>query len=178
VLRPGPQARRARLAGRLAAAWGVLGIVALLVRAIWRLVPGALEGLGGGLSPQGWAATVAWIAAMAYFEGYRGFQRSFAPRVVARAAEIARHPRPLPALLAPLYCMSLFSAPRRRILASWALRAFHVVLILSESRIPQPARGVIDAGVVVRLGWGVAVLLALAAAGWLGSRPGPPTPTP
>jgi hypothetical protein len=146
--------------GWLAAAWGLAGVAALLWRAIWRLTPVALDGLRGGLSPWGWTLAAAWIAAMAYFEGYRGFQRGFAPRVVARAQALAREPRPLRALLAPLYCMSLFAADRRRVIVSWSLVVTMVGLVIAVPYLGQPARGVIDAGVVVGLAWGLAALVA------------------
>ena len=51
--------------GLVAAIWGIFGVAALLLRAIGR----ALAALG--------------IAAMACFEGHRGFRRGFSPRVEA-----------------------------------------------------------------------------------------------
>ncbi len=152
----------------LAYAWGVLGIAALLVHSLRRLLPAALEGLGADLSVLGWSVTAVWLVAMAYFEGYRGFQRGFAPRVVARATELARAPRPLHVVLAPFYCMSLFHAPRRRVIVSWALVVTITALVLVMPLVGQPARGLIDAGVVVGLGWGLAALLVRAAYGLFG----------
>ena len=149
--------------GLVAAAWGVLGVTALLARAIWRLGPIAVDGLSAGLPAWGWLAAAGWIGFMAYFEGYRGVQRGFAPRVVARAAELARAPSPLRVVLAPLYCMSLFAAARRRMIVSWTLLAGIVALVVGVARLAQPVRGVVDAGVVVGLGWGLAALVVLAA---------------
>ena len=155
--------RDLRPIGLVAAGWGVLGVAALLTRAIWRLSPVAVDGLSAGLPVWGWLAAAGWIAFMAYFEGYRGFQRGFAPRVVARAAELARSPSPLRVLLAPLYCMSLFAAARRRMIVSWTLLAGIVALIVGVARLAQPVRGVVDAGVVVGLGWGLGAVVVLAA---------------
>jgi hypothetical protein len=148
----------ANAAAALGAAWGVIGVAALLGHALWRLVPIAVDGLRGPLPAWAWLATAGWLGFMAYFEGYRGFQLGFAPRVVARAAEVARDPRPLRLALAPLYCMSLFAAPRRRLVVSWSLVATIVALVVGISRLGQPWRGVVDAGVVVGLGWGFVAL--------------------
>jgi hypothetical protein len=153
--------RQMRSLRAIAAVWGVGGTAALLVYAIARLAPVARVGLAQGMPPWGWAATAAWIAFMAYFEGYRGFQRGFAPRAVERARALARDPRPLRVALAPLYCMSLFAAERRRLVAAWALLAFIVGFVIAVRGVGQPARGAIDAGVVVGLSWGL-VALALA----------------
>ncbi len=149
------------MAGTAAALWGFLGVVALLGRGIWRLVPPALEILRADLTPLTWAATACWIAFMAYSEGYRGFQRSFSPRVVARAVELARAPTVLRAVLAPLYCMSLFAAARRRMIVGWCLLVGIVILVLAVSRLAQPWRGIVDAGVVVGLSWGLVSLVVL-----------------
>jgi hypothetical protein len=123
--------RQMRSLRAIAAVWGVGGTAALLVYAIARLAPVARVGLAQGMPPWGWAATAAWIAFMAYFEGYRGFQRGFAPRAVERARALARDPRPLRVALAPLYCMSLFAAERRRLVAAWALLAFIVGFVIA-----------------------------------------------
>jgi hypothetical protein len=150
--------RRLDPLGVLAAVWGVAGVALLLSRAILRLWPVALEALSSELGPVAWAAAAGWIGAMAYFEGYRGFQRGFSPRVVARAAQLARGSTFLRAALAPLYCMSLFAAERRRTIVSWSLVATMVALVVLVPSLGQPARGIIDAGVVVGLAWGLAAI--------------------
>jgi hypothetical protein len=144
------------LGGKLAASWGVAGVLLLLVQAIYRLLPFALEPLSSGMSALEWVCYLGFIAFNAYAEGYRGFQRSFSPRVAVRAMFIARNPRPLFVLLAPAFCMGLFHARRRRLIFAWVLTAFIVVLVIFVRLLPQPWRGVVDAGVVVGLAWGVA----------------------
>jgi hypothetical protein len=137
-------------------------------------LPIAAEGLGAGLSAWAWLATAAWVGFMAYFEGYRGFQHGFSPRVVNRAVELSRDPGWLRTALAPLYCMSLFSAERRRLIVSWTLIVMIIGLVVGVSQLDQPARGIIDAGVVVGLGWGLAALLVCAAVRLIGSSSGSP----
>jgi hypothetical protein len=157
--------------GSAAAVWGVAGLTLLLAVCVFRLVPVAHEALASGLSGWGWLATAGWLGFMAYFEGYKGFQRAFAPRVVARALHLARNPRPLHVLLAPLFCMALFHATRRRLVASWLLTAMVVVLVVAVRQLGQPWRGVIDAGVVVGLGWGVIALVAFGLRALAGRAP-------
>ena len=144
--------------GALAAAWGVSGVSFLLGWAIARLSAIAWRALAAPLNPGHWAALAAVVCAMAFFEGYRGFQRGFSPRVAARARHLSRHPTPLRTLLAPLFCIGYFGAPRARRIASIALSAGIVLLILAVGRLNQPWRGIVDAGVVVGLAWGLATL--------------------
>lgn len=155
--------------------WGVLGIVALLAEAIARLLPRALEPvLDGSLEPGHWAAYGGWVAFNAYAEGYRGFQKAFAPRVVARALYLARHPRPLRVALAPLFCMALFAATRRRWMVSWVVVIAVVGLVTLMRWVPQPWRGIVDGGVVVGLAWGVLAIFAYLVRAALGREPAVP----
>ncbi|MBO85226.1 MAG: hypothetical protein CL927_07695 [Deltaproteobacteria bacterium] len=162
-----------KLMGTLAAAWGVLGVLVLLGSAIFRLSPIAWSALSGPLQPVQYAFVVGWVLFMAYGEGYRGFQRAFSPRVVARAAWLRHHPTPMRLLLAPAFCMGFFHATRKRLLVSWIITVGVVVLIVGVKFIPDPWRGLVDAGVVVGLSWG---LLAIVAWG-LGHLVGRPLPT-
>jgi hypothetical protein len=140
-------------------AWGVLGVVALLVQALWRLTPIALEALGSGLTPLQWTITGAWVAINAHAEGYRGFHRRFSPRVVARARWLADNPRPWLAVLAPVFCMSLVHASRRGLIVARVLLLGIVAIVAVVRLLPQPWRGIVDAGVVVGLGLGLLSLL-------------------
>lgn len=163
--------------------WGVVGALALLLNAIRRLAVLALEPLvDPRLELTGWhlALYVASVVLNGYAEGYRGFQRGFAPRTVARALHLARHPRALHVVLAPLYVMGLIHATRRRLIASWVLLVGIVGLVLLVRRLAQPWRGIIDAGVVVGLGWGVVVMVVQLVRGLAGrSMPvGPDVPGP
>lgn len=140
-------------------AWAVLGVVAMLVDAVWRLLPRALEPiLDGSLEPAGMAAYAASIVGLAYTEGYRGFQLRFSPRVIVRALALAQRGGWLIAV-APLMAMGLIHATRRRLLASWLLLLGIVGLIVLVSKLAQPWRGAIDAGVVVGLSWGTVATL-------------------
>jgi hypothetical protein len=58
-------------------------------------------------------------------------------------------------LLAPLFCMGFFNAPRRRIITSILLTLMIVIFIVAIRLLPQPWRGILDAGVVIGLAWGV-----------------------
>ena len=160
-----------RTLGAAAAGWGILGAVGLLVAAILRLQAVALEAFTAGpLGAGAWSGAIATSALIGYFMGHRGLARGFAPRVVSRALHLARHPLPLHAALAPLYCVGLFHASRRRVVASWALVASMVALVAVVRLLPQPIRGFLDAGVVIGAAWGAVAVLVIA---WraLGGRP-------
>lgn len=143
-----------------AATWGVLGFSALLVKALYQLTPLALQPIREHtLSALQIALYVSWVAFMAYSEGYKGFQRQMAPRVAARSMYLARDPRPLWVALAPLFCMGLFHATRRRLIVSWTIFIGVVALVVAVRFLPQPWRGMVDGGVVVGLAWGLIATL-------------------
>lgn len=149
-------------AGGLAAAWGLGGVLAILVYAVIRLAGRFLDAFAEPFSEIQWAVLVVNTVFMAYSEGYRGFQQSFAPRVVARAWTLVEQPTPLRAGLAPLFCMGFFHATRRRLIATYVLFFGVLVLILLIRLLPQPWRGILDFGVVVGLSWGILSILAFA----------------
>jgi hypothetical protein len=131
--------------------WGVGGILLLLGFAVLRLGAVALEALALPLNAWHWVLLLAWTPYMVWAEGYKGFFRGFAPRVVARARYLASHPHPLHVLLAPLYCMGYIHATRKRQLLSLALTTMIVCFVLLVRMLPQPWRGLIDVGVVAGL---------------------------
>lgn len=166
-----PEAARGWLY-RITFLWGVVGVLLLFARAIARLTPVALQPIvEGSLSPLQIAAYVAWVVFNAYSEGYRAFQRSFCPRVVGRAHQLAAAPTVLRALLAPCYCLSLFHANRRGLIVAWSMLAIIAGLVWLLGRTPQPWRGIIDGGVVVALAWGALVIVILAVRTMLGRPP-------
>jgi hypothetical protein len=145
----------------LVAAWGVLGVGLLLVQAIVRLGPIALEPLQrGGLTPVQGGLYVAWVLVSLYSEGYRGFQKAFVPRTVARAFHLATLPVSFYSFFAPLYCMSLLHARPRRLFTSWAVVLLITLAVVAVRHLPYPWRGIVDGGVVAGLAYGLASLAA------------------
>ena len=156
----------------LVAAWGVFGVLALLGQAIFRLGQRALQAHEYHLTTAQIVVYAAWVAFSLYGEGYRAFQLRFSPRVVARALFVGRSQNWVHALLAPAFCMSLFHATRRGRIVAWGTVAMVVCLVLLVSRLPQPWRGIIDAGVVLALLWGaIAILVYFVKAVVSGSPP-------
>jgi hypothetical protein len=162
---PNADAAPAATSGRgplawLAAFWGVGGVLLMLGNAVYRLTPIALEPLwAGGLLWWHGALYVGSVAFNGYAEGYKAFQKAFSPRVAARALHLARHPRPLHVVLAPAFCMGLFHATRKRMLTSWIILIAVVGVVIAVRLLAQPWRGIIDAGVVVGLSWGIVATL-------------------
>lgn len=144
--------------GILAVLWGLLGVNLLLLSAVYRLSLRATEAFSQHLGAVHWTMLVVGVAAMAYMEGYRGFQKAFSPRVAARALFLRRHGNALEAVLAPFFLMGYFGATRRRKIVSISLTLGIIGLILLVRLLPQPWRGLLDIGVVVGLGWGIASL--------------------
>lgn len=148
--------------GVLAAAWGLAGVLALLSFAIFRLAAVSVDAMQMSVVAwPHWVVLVLNVAFMAYAEGFRGFQRSFSPRVVARAAYLCRHWTPVRLLMAPLFCMAFFHATARRRRIAWAICLMVIALVLLFGLLPQPWRGVLDAGVVVGLAWGAVSIVVL-----------------
>lgn len=147
--------------GLIGAIWGVIGVAALLLYAIARLMGNVHESL---LLPWHWyhyLALAISVLFMAYSEGYRGFQRGFSPRVAARARHVMNNPRKRFVVLGPLFCASYFHASRRRQITAITVTLGIVVLIALVRHVAQPWRGIIDAGVIVGLAWGVVSLIIL-----------------
>ena len=115
----------------------------------------ALELEESSMSQVHWLALAFSVIYMAYAEGYKGFHLGFAPRVIVRARYLADNPRPLHVLLAPLFCMGYIYATRKRQIISFALTTMIICFVLIARSIPQPWRGILDAGVVVGLSLGV-----------------------
>jgi hypothetical protein len=137
----------------------VLGVVLLFGQAIARLGARAVEAHEMPLDALEISVSVGWVLVNAYAEGYRAFQRRFSPRVVARALHLARNPRPLFVVFAPLFCMAFFHATRRARTIAWATTILVLCLIGLLRHAPQPWRGIVDGGVVIALGWGAAAIV-------------------
>ncbi len=145
--------------GNIRALWGLAGVFLLLGSAVYRLTPLAADALAYDLRWYHWAFLVLVLIFMAYAEGYRAFQQGFSPRVAARARYLRSHRNALHAFLAPLFCMGYFHAPKRRRVTSLSVTAGIIILIILVRFLPQPWRGIVDAGVVVGLAWGLVSLV-------------------
>ncbi|MDP6732363.1 MAG: hypothetical protein QF877_06380 [Gammaproteobacteria bacterium] len=139
--------------------WGIGGVLILLLSAIYRLTPMVLALENSSMHLLHWAALIFSIVYMAYAEGYKGFHLGFAPRVVVRAIYLHQNPRIVHMLLAPLFCMGYFYATRRRKMISIGLTLMIICFIIIARMLPQPWRGIVDAGVVVGLTIGVASII-------------------
>ena len=152
-------------------AWGLSFICAVLIYAIVRLFSVTIDAFSNfPILWYHWVSLAAVVLFMAHSEGYQGFQRNFSPRVVARAWYLYHNPRPVLIFLAPLFLagyIHIHPARRRNILL---LTIGIVILIFLISYLPQPWRGIVDAGVVVGLTWGL-VSMAVYGIRMLGSRP-------
>ena len=145
--------------GLLGALWGLGGFSLLLGYAIIRLAPIAIDAFSHQFRWYHWVVLAVNTLFMAYLEGYRGFQKGFSPRVVARAKHMSSYPRLLHILLGPLYCMGYFHTSRKRKIAAYSLTGSIIILIFLIRQLEQPWRGIIDVGVVVGLSWGLVSLL-------------------
>lgn len=148
----------APLAPRWAAAWGVLGVVLMLAEALMRLTRLAWEGVVVQFQPLPFAVAVAWCLINAYAEGYRGFQKRFVPQALDRAFSI--DPSSVAeVVLAPLKVLGLWRTDAKAMRRAWIMVLGISALVFAVKQLAQPWRGVIDAGVVVGLGWGTVALV-------------------
>lgn len=146
--------------GVIAALWGFAGICLLFSSAIYRLGSMALEMPLGSFEWYHWLALAVCLVFMGFAEGYRGFQQNFSPRVAARIRYLKHNVTPVRALLAPVFCMGFFHAQRRRQIVTFCLTGGIIGLVMLVRLLEQPWRGIVDAGVVLGLTWGI-VSLAL-----------------
>ncbi len=145
--------------GAIAATWGIAGVLLPIGAAMVRLTRVGLDAFDYPLQTHHWAFLVVFLLFMLISEGYRGFQKSFAPRVAARARELQLDPRPSQVFLAPLVCMGFIYATPRRMLRSYGLAGTIVIFVLSVRQLPQPWRGLVDLGVAAGLLWGMLALI-------------------
>jgi hypothetical protein len=158
---------RARAGSWAPSTFGLSLVGLTLVEAVYRLGTRALLSISEGLSPGQWVLLCLSIVAFAYGEGYRALHRRFVPHLLERASELSSDARPplRTWLLAPGYLLCLVQAApleRRRAWLSIVLIAGAVLVV---RRLPEPYRGIVDAGVAVALSIGlVSLLLGYAAA--------------
>ena len=145
--------------GLLGALWGVGGLVAFTVSAVFRMITIGFAAYEHPFEWEHWALLWTWVPLMAWAEGYRGFHRAFSPMVAARALHLARRPRPAYVALAPIYCLGLIHATRDRKIRSAILTIGIVALVLLVRGLDQPWRGIVDLGVIVGLSIGVASMI-------------------
>jgi hypothetical protein len=145
--------------GTLGAIWGLTGVLLLLGSAVYRLTPVAIEAFSYDFLWYHWLALFLNLFFMSFAEGYRGFQKGFSPRVASRALYLKNHPRLLHALLGPIFCMGFFHASKKRRITSISVTFGIIILIILVRFLSQPWRGIVDAGVVVGIGWGFVSLV-------------------
>jgi hypothetical protein len=152
------QARPLGVMGTLVLAWSLSGVTAILALAIIRLSPKVAGAFAQDLSPLHWVFAIGFTLFMLYTEAWRGFHKKFSPRTIARAVHVSRDGSLLQRLLAPLFSMGFFHATKRRVIATWILTITIVTAVVLMHQLAQPWRGLIDLGVVVGLGAGIATL--------------------
>jgi hypothetical protein len=141
--------------GILGAIWGIIGLTFIFCGAIYRLSPHAAELSKSTLNGGQWGLLLLGLLLAAYIKGYRIFHQRFAPRFAARARYLTEHPTAMRVLFAPFFCMGYFYATRKRKLISYGISTMIVALIIGVRTLEQPWRGIIDASVILGLGWGL-----------------------
>ncbi|MBT5922125.1 MAG: hypothetical protein HOH29_00190 [Cellvibrionales bacterium] len=141
--------------GAIASGWGIIGFYSLVTFAMVRLSVYTVEAFAQPFTLLQWFVLMVSLVFMAYSEGYKGFQKSYSPRFAARVHYLSSQANGLQLLLAPLFCMGFFNAPKRRIISSVLLSSMIVTFVLLFKLVPQPWRGILDAGVVLGLIWGL-----------------------
>lgn len=141
--------------GAFGAAWGIVGLSLIFGRGLACLYPYAQELCGTTFAWFHWLALAASMLFMGYAEGYKGFHLKFSPRAAARALYLKNNPTLIRVLFAPFFCMGFFHATRKRKIVAYSLTTMIVVLIILVRQLPQPWRGIVDAGVLLGLGWGL-----------------------
>ncbi|MGB0466987.1 MAG: hypothetical protein ACPGF7_05550 [Pontibacterium sp.] len=157
-----------RVLGSVAALWGFLGIFLIFGSAIYRLSQVAWQIFEQPLVWYHWIALFACLAFMGFAEGYRGFQKAFSPRVAARIYYLSQHATPKRLLLAPLFCMGYFHVRRKRLIVTVCLTLGIIGLVQVVHLLDQPWRGIVDAGVVLGLSWGLVSLTLFTAKAFFG----------
>lgn len=154
---PPPSLRRP---ANLLTLWGVLGPMALLSSGVWRVFPYAIEPLltPASLSVLHIVLYVVSIIFNAWTEGYRAFQKMIVPRILARAQWLTDNPERVNPILAPLFVAGFFAMQKRAIIVRYTFLVVIICVIIGMKFMPQPWRGIINAGVVVGLGWGVVAM--------------------
>ena len=147
--------------------WGGLGVSGLLLFSVMRLsarawqvfdeVPNALP--MGVPSAWYWLGLTLWVIFMLYSEGYKGFQKAFAPRVAARILWLAQTPKLGLMLVTPLYAMGFIYARTKRLVFSYIILLMIVGFVLLAGYLPQAWRIMLDWGVVAGLLWGTLATL-------------------
>lgn len=145
--------------GIFGAIWGFAGSVALIGYALWRLTPIAIDSLNYSMNALQWTLLIGNTLFMAYSEGYKGFQLAFSPRLAARSLYLANNPTLVRVLFAPFFVFGYFDAIKKRLIVTYALTAMIVCFIILMGFLDQPWRGILDAGVVVGLFWGLLSML-------------------
>jgi hypothetical protein len=145
-------------------AWAVVGWGGALALAIGRISAVVVDAFAYDLAPPELMLLVANTALLGWAEGYRGFQKKFSPRAASRVLYLRSHATPVTALLAPFFCIGLFGATPRLLRVTWIGTALIVLAVLAVQQLPQPWRGLVDAGVVLGLGWGLVSFLVMTSA--------------
>jgi hypothetical protein len=143
--------------------YGTFGVIYVLVKAIRRVLPVALEPFSEGATPLSNFQLGAYIVTCLWFawvEGYKGFQTKFSPLVVSRSLTLKPGSSKLHHyLLAPLYSMGLFHATKKRMIVSWSVSIGVATIVYAVKKLPYPWRNIVDAGVVAGLTWGSVSIL-------------------
>ena len=135
--------------------WGVLGVIMLIINALQRLLPVALQPiLQKDLTSQQSVIYILFMLYMIYVEGYKAFHLKFSPLVVSRALHLSENPTILNCLLAGPYCMGLFGATKKRMIVSWGVTIGVFGLVKIVKLLPYPWRSIVDGGVVCGLTFG------------------------
>ena len=146
---------------KLLSIYSIGGVIAIFSSAIYRLYPHVHESISYEFSILNWIVLTAYLLIMIIGKGYFALHRGFVPRVISRSELLIENGNLFDILLAPLYCMGFFKAPRKRMIISYVMISFIVTFIVSASKISQPWRGIIDLGVVIGLSLGILSLLFL-----------------
>ena len=128
-----------RVIGTMGTLWGIVGVFGILLIAVYRLAMRAAEALEAGLTSGQWLAAALICVAMAYMEGYRGFQLRFSPRTAARLRYLRDRPDPLRSVLAPFFAMGYFHAKTRTRITAFLLTTMIVGSSTSMTRVPGAA---------------------------------------
>jgi len=159
---PGVDGEKLTLPTILASLWGTGGVAYILVKAIKRVLPIALEPFINniGLTQLQLGAYISMCVWFAYVEGYKGFQTKFSPLVVSRSLTLGNSGTPIHhLLLAPFFSMGLFHATKKRMIISWSVSLGVAGIVAAVKKLPYPWRNIVDAGVVAGLTWGTISML-------------------